>query len=154
METEMTKWFLLAYVLISILLFDPKPFLGGDNAVYVILAESIVQGKGYRDLHIVGEPPHTTYPPGMALLFAPFVAVFGRNLILLKFVIVLVGLAGYWFFLKITQGISPPFVSKYASCLYLATPPLILYNHWCLSEIPYLTASLGAIWFVLKGEKE
>jgi len=149
----MTKWFVLAYVIISVLLFDPKMFSGGDNAVYIILAESLATGHGYRDLHIVGAPPHKTYPPGMALILAPFIAIFGRNLILLKCMIMLFGVGGLLIFEKLARLFLPPPFGSLATWAYLLTPSVIIYGHYTLSEIPYLFFSLAAIWFCLKGEK-
>lgn len=34
----------------------------GDATVYAILGESLAQGHGYRDLHLIGHPPHRQYP--------------------------------------------------------------------------------------------
>ncbi|HSG81565.1 MAG TPA: hypothetical protein VLC48_04910, partial [Gemmatimonadota bacterium] len=56
------------HVFLAALLFDPKPFIGGDNAGYMILAESLESGQGYRDLYLPGSPRHVTYPPGYPVL--------------------------------------------------------------------------------------
>ncbi|MGB9721929.1 MAG: hypothetical protein ACPL28_10685, partial [bacterium] len=64
-KKEIPLWiFLLIYTILSLLLFDPKLFTGGDNAVYIILAESITTGKGYKNIYLPEQPPHTQYPPG------------------------------------------------------------------------------------------
>ena len=76
----------LLHVGLCLLLFDPKLHTGGDSATYMLLAESIATaGDGYS-LHVDPGPPvaHTKYPPGYPLALAPLVALFGRNLVVLK----------------------------------------------------------------------
>ena len=68
LSSEQLAWIALAglvvlHVALAVLVFDPKPFVGGDNAGYIILAESIETGQGYRDIHIPGAPRHGQYPP-------------------------------------------------------------------------------------------
>ena len=149
----MTKWLIFAYITLSVALFSPLLHTGGDNACYIILAESIVKHGEMRDLQYPGEPRHTKYPIGFPLILAPFVAVFGKNLIILKCVIMLFGVGGYVFFIKLAKSILPPFYACFASLAYLLTPVLLQYKHWVLSETPYIFFSLGSIWFILQGEK-
>ena len=147
------KWFLLAYAVISLLTFEPKLHLGGDESIYIILAESLVNGEGYRDIQLVGKPLHRKYPPGLPLMLAPIVAVFGRHIILLKLLIVATGVIGFAFFIKLTQRILPPLYATLAILAYLLTPVHYTYNHFVLSEVPFTTLVMGSIWFMLKGEK-
>ena len=49
---------LAGHVILAALVFDPKPFVGGDNASYMILAESLEGGQGYRDLYLPDAPRH------------------------------------------------------------------------------------------------
>ncbi len=143
---------LALYLVLSFLLFDPKLFTGGDNAVYVILAESIVQGKGYKNIYMPEEPPHTLYPPGFALLLAPFVLVFGTNLIVLKLLIVLTGIGALYFMFKLSELIFGA-QAKIIVLFFLTIPIFIIYNHWLLSEMPFLFFSLGSLFFCLRSEK-
>ena len=145
----MTKW-LLAYVVISVALFSPQLFSGGDNCRYMILAESLATGRGYRDLHLVGEPWHRVFPPGMALLLLPSYLLFGRSLIAMKVVILITGLIGFVYYIRLTSILVPP-LCKYTWALFLSVPCLILYNHWVLSEIPFLAVSMASIYYLLKG---
>lgn len=52
--------------------------LGGDNIVYFLLSRALITGRGYVDLYLPGEPPHTKYPFLFPLLLAPF-HLFFRN---------------------------------------------------------------------------
>jgi hypothetical protein len=36
-----------------------------DDGVYVVLAKAIVQGDGYRSIHLVAAPVQVRYPPGL-----------------------------------------------------------------------------------------
>ncbi|MEO0155611.1 MAG: glycosyltransferase family 39 protein [candidate division WOR-3 bacterium] len=141
--------FLVIYTILSLLLFDPKLFTGGDNAVYVNLAESIATGKGYKNIYLPDELPHTQYPPGFPLLLSiPFI-IFGKNILIFKIVIFLTGLGAFVFFYLITRKI---FNENFMILIffYLSVPIFIIYNHWILSEIPFLFFSLGALYFLLK----
>ena len=144
------KWFLLAYVVISLLVFDPKLHTGGDESIYIILAESLISGEGYRDIQLIGKPLHRKYPPGLPLLLAPLVMAFGRDIILLKLFIVAWGVVGYAFFIKITkQLISPPF-DMFVCLAYLLTPVIFHYQSFCLSETPFTACVLASVWFMVK----
>ena len=61
---------LFVHLVLSILVFDPRLHLGGDNAHYISLARSILSGKGYKAIYSPGEPPHTQYPFGYPVLLA------------------------------------------------------------------------------------
>ncbi|OPX17379.1 hypothetical protein BXT86_06800 [candidate division WOR-3 bacterium 4484_100] len=144
--------FLLGYLFISLLLFDPKLFTGGDNAVYVLLAQSITSGKGYRNIYLPDEPAHTQYPFGFPLLLCLPLLIF-KNIIFLKFLIVLLGLGAFFFFYRIVEYL---FKENYEFIIpfYLFIPIFIIYNHWLLSEIPFLFFSLGALYFMVRAEQE
>lgn len=130
-------------------MFDPKLFTGGDNAIYMILAESISHGKGYRDLYLPDELPHTQYPFGFPLLLAPFVLFFGMNAVILKFVVVVSGLAALYFMIKICESLFKEKVF-FLIAAYVSIPIMINYNHWILSEMPFICFSLAAIYLLMK----
>jgi hypothetical protein len=44
------RYLLIVFLVLAILSFDPRTFLGGDNATYILLAKSIASGHGYRDI--------------------------------------------------------------------------------------------------------
>ncbi len=132
-------------------MFDPKPFTGGDNAVYVLLAESIAHGKGYKDLYLPDEQPHSQYPFGFPLLLTPFVLIFGINITLLKFVVLLSGLGALYFMIKICETL---FKGKiyFLIASYTSIPIMITYNHWILTEMPFICLSLASIYLLIKAE--
>lgn len=149
---KMNKFLLLfvcIYLLLSIFLFDPKLHTGGDNARYIILAESIASGQGYKDMYLPEEPPHTQYPPGFPLLLALPILVFGSNVIILKCIVLLMGVASVFFMYRIGECLFREKINMIMP-YYLSIPILIEFNHWILSEIPFLCFSLGAVYFFIK----
>lgn len=145
--------FLLVYLLLSLLLFDPRLFIGGDNASYTILAESIVKGKGYRDIHLPEEPQHTKFPFGFPLLLSLPMLLFGSNFIVLKFFVLLTGLCSIFFLYKISEMLLGNKVLLHMP-LYLSLPLLIMYNCRILSEVPFICVSLGALYFFMKAREK
>ena len=65
--------------------FDSRP-AGAffDDAHYIILAESLVSGQGYRLTNFPNAPVENAFPPGWPLLLTPLVALFPRNYLVLK----------------------------------------------------------------------
>jgi hypothetical protein len=146
-------WFFIGlYAVLSLLLFDPKLFIGGDNAVYLNLAQSLIQGKGYRNLNQPGEPGHTQYPPAFPALLGLLMLGFGKNFIVLKLFIMLCGIAAYYLFYLIGIRIFKE-KSYIAMAAYLLIPLIIYYNHWILSEIPFLLANLATVYFMIRAEE-
>lgn len=144
-------FFAIIYMLLSITLFDCKLFSGGDNARYIILAQSISQGKGYKELWDPDEPEHTLYPPLLPIILSIPIVIFGYNLMLLKFVIVLFGLGTLYFVYKIAGY----YFTKNRFIFTLAWLSLLViyrYNSYILTEIPFLCFTLGSIWFIIKNK--
>jgi len=150
------KFFLLficIYIILSFLLFDPKLATCGDNAVYIILAESIISSKGYRNIHLPEESPHISFPFGFPLLLSIFLLIFGTKIIALKFVVFLTGLCSFYFMYKIIEVLFEGKIPVVIS-FYLSVPIFIVYNHLILSEMPFLCLSLGSIYFYMKGRSD
>ncbi|MDH4211804.1 MAG: hypothetical protein OEV79_10210 [candidate division WOR-3 bacterium] len=139
------------YLILSLLMFDPKLFTGGDNVVYVILSQSICSGKGYKDLYLPGEPPHTQYPFGFPLMLVPFVLMFGANIVILKLVVLLTGLGALYFMVKICEKLFKDSL-HFLIASYVSIPIMITYNHWILSEMPFVFLSLAAVYLLMNAE--
>lgn len=56
-------------------IYDERVFMGGDNADYFILAESIATGHGYRDISFLDAAPHNHFPPGYPFVMAMFMKI-------------------------------------------------------------------------------
>ncbi len=146
------KWllvFLGIYAVVSVLLFDPKPDTGGDNAVYVILAKSIKEGKGYTNLYLPDETPHTLYPFGFPVLLSLLFMVSGISVISAKVLVMLTGIGAMFFIYKIIGHLFKD-RGLIVMGFLLSIPVLIMSNHRILTEIPFLGISMAGIYVLLK----
>ncbi len=133
------------------LLFEPKIHTGGDSATYVLLAESVLQqGDGYS-LTVDPGPPaaHVKYPPGYPVALAPLVAAFGRNFALLKLLSIGFTAASALFFCLYLRRRGSAFWIP-ASLAFAASPGVVDYSRWMLTEAPYLMATVVALWALAK----
>jgi len=72
------KLFLILYIPILIFtffhvygnIFDHKIDLGGDNAYYYILGNSIASGQGYTNIETKNKIANTHFPPGYPLIIS------------------------------------------------------------------------------------
>jgi len=142
---------LILNLLLALLLFDPKLSTGGDNATYIVLAKSIISGKGFRDLSAPGEPFHTQYPFGYPLLLAPLLLLFPQNFIPLKFLSLLLGTGSLLLFFHLFKNRVEPFILIISLLLLALNPDLLEFSHWELSEIPYLFFSLLSLFLLIIG---
>ncbi len=141
------------YIIVSVLLFDPKLFRGGDNVIYVILTESIVSGQGYKDIYLPEEPPHSRYPCGFPVLLSLPVCIFGTNIIILKMLVLLTGLGSVLFLYLISSSLFRDKVSI-IMLLYVSLPIPYLYNVRILTEIPFMCFSFGALYFFIDARRK
>lgn len=143
---------LAAFAVIAALSFDPKPFVGGDNATYVLLSKAVAHGQGMRETWVPGNPPHLLYPFGFPLLLAP-ISLLELAYPWYKTILFLCGLAGVllWWNVKTVSKSRGGIVV--AALLLAINPFYIEYTHWILSELPYLAFSLLTVILLQKWEK-
>ena len=90
----------LAMLGLAVMAIGPWPVgVFFDDGVYAVLAKALAEGKGFRYLHLPGEPGATHYPPGypalLALLWRAWPA-FPENVALMKGVNALLLAAAAW----------------------------------------------------------
>ncbi|MBI4725655.1 glycosyltransferase family 39 protein [candidate division TA06 bacterium] len=134
-----SQWRLISvlalFVVLSLLLFDPKPFVGGDNAAYVSLSKSLAQGKGLTEVWTPEGKPHTQYPFGFPLLLAP-VSLLKLPYAWYKLIPWLSGLLSLLAFGLLVRDDKKVL---YALPVFLLAinPYFLEYTHWVLSELPF-----------------
>ncbi len=145
-KAQPVAWLCGAHLFLAFLLFDPKPFLGGDNYWYMLLADSLRSGEGYRDLWLPAMPPHTRYPPvyPVALAILGFLA---NSPILFKLLSVAstTGITALVFLLA-RDRTGDKELALLAGFLATATPILVEYSHWVLSEPAFTFLLMLAIY--------
>jgi 4-amino-4-deoxy-L-arabinose transferase-like glycosyltransferase len=121
---------------------------GNDNPTYVMLARSIAEGRGLRDLHIPGHPPHTLFPPGLPLVLSPVYYFFGYNFTMMRVLILLAGMGSVYaiklYFEKKTGGL----VAIILALLAGTNLHILTYMGETVTEVPYLLFSLLALYWL------
>ncbi|UCC72696.1 MAG: glycosyltransferase family 39 protein [Gemmatimonadota bacterium] len=136
---------IVVHVVLAILLFDPKPYVGGDNAGYMILAESIRTGQGYTDIHLPNAPRHAQYPPVYPTLLA-FAGALGGRLVAFKILSAVFSTASLVLLFalgRVRLGLSggPALVAAFG-----LNAVLLYYSHWVMSEALFVLLTLVALW--------
>ena len=146
-------WLCGAHVVLALLLFDPKPFLGGDNYWYMLLADSLRSGDGYRDLWLPAMPPHTRYPPVYPAALA-ILGLLANSPLLFKLLSVAstTGITALVFLLA-KERTGDKELGLLAGFLAAATPILVEYSHWVLSE-PLFTFLLMVAVYAFTSDRE
>jgi hypothetical protein len=141
---------LLIFLLLAFLAYDPKPALGGDNIHYLLLAQSLITLKGYKDLWHPQEKPHTQYPFGFPLLIIPFLLIFGKDSLFLNILPLIFFIFSFFLLYKIFEK----WKFKYLLISLFFFSPLVIENsHVLLSEPPFIFFSLLTFFFFLRFEE-
>jgi hypothetical protein len=145
---------LLSSTLLSFLRFNDIP-VGSfwDDAHYVVLAESLSQGSGYRLINQPHAPIETAFPPGYPLLLVPFVTLFPQNYLILKLVSLAFWLGAIWLFYSFLQGrLATPY-REVVTLLVAVNPYLIGMSTTVMSESFFLFTTLASLTLLDKWEK-
>ncbi len=119
-------------LILGFLLFDPALFTGGDNARYMILADAVRTGEGYRDLYLPGSPLHTKYPPGYPMLLAGL--GFLGDLQFFKVASVFLSAGTVWLTYVLAWRLHGVGIGLLATALVAVNPVGLEYSHLVLSE--------------------
>jgi 4-amino-4-deoxy-L-arabinose transferase-like glycosyltransferase len=132
--------------------FDKYPATIGDNAEFVILARSLVAGKGFSYINHPEDRAATKYPPGFPLILAAWMALFGESFYSLKLALVLfyiITVIVTFLLGRKLVGENPAIV---AALMTASSTTFIRYSHTVLSEMPYTLFSLLALYTVIYAE--
>ena len=137
---------LLLHLLLALLVFDPTPFTGGDNAAYIALAQSLLEGRGYLELYDPATPPHTQYPPVFPAVIAAALAVGIRPWVGLKLVVIGFSVAAVCFAFLWARRRGWPGAAAWVTLLVAVSPGVLDLSHWVLSDVPFAAFTLAALW--------
>lgn len=125
-----------------------------DDAYYVMLAQSLLSGRGYSQIAFPDAPPEMKYPPLLSLLMAPFLWLSGGALWATKLPSLLCTLAAIpvvWFLLG-------RFVRGPARALLVglvALHPLVVgYAGMAMSEAPSLLVTWAVLLLALRASEQ
>ncbi|WP_417392675.1 hypothetical protein [Gimesia sp.] len=136
-------------------------FYTPDSARYVIMAKSLVNGTGYREIDTPGEPLYAHRPPGMSLLLSPAALIAPYNVMGAKATVWLSGLAMltllYLYVLQLHKSEQGSFNSKpdllYWPAILIAgmiaiNPYTLFFSTLVMSEIPFMACSLAILYLL------
>jgi hypothetical protein len=139
-------------IVLTLLIFDPRLFTGGDNVTFMVVAKSLLSGQGYRDLSQPDTPFYIGSPPGYPILLMTLMAVFGQNLIIFKLASLALSCLNLVVFYKLLGMTSPDKLLNKLACLIPLVAFNILYpNQLELSDVLFTTFSVSSLYFFLKG---
>ncbi|WP_298512767.1 glycosyltransferase family 39 protein [uncultured Kordia sp.] len=141
----------IGFFVIYSTIFDEKVSLGGDNANYYILGNSLANGEGYTNIQHIEKEAHYHYPPGYPVLIAAVATVFSNDIIAIKILngVFLLGAILLLFFI-VKRLSENDHIAFAASLLTLLNYHILEYSTIMMSEIPFLFFSLLCIWLFLK----
>ncbi len=124
---------LSATFLITMLLFEPKVSIGGDDSIYI--------NRAYNLIH------NGTFPafqgPLYPVILSLFIAILGINVIALKMLSVLFLIGHFFFLFKVFSKYFSPFLLLVFTLLMSFSAPLLAYGSMTYSEAFYLFLQSG-----------
>lgn len=135
----------LAGLAAAALAFDAELSQSGDNAEYIILARSLVQGEGLRGISTPDPEPSTKFPPFLPALLAAIEWVSPGNILAMKWLVVLffAGSIPLIYRLFLPHSGQPLALLVAGSCLL--SPYLLASASQVMSEVPFLCVSMAAL---------
>jgi len=120
-----------------------------DSESYIALSHNLVHGLGYTRSMVEGEYiPHTTWPPGMAVLLIPSM-IFSQgsiNWLFVKGSIILVGITGVIFTWTYVNKITKNKNIADASSVFIALNPYFWHlSRTVLTAVPVITWIIGSL---------
>lgn len=120
----------------------------GDFSQYIMHAQNLIQGKAYTNLGVlsIDGVAHAGTPPGYPLTIAPLLALFGLNFIVLKVQMAFIFGFGLWIYWRHVQNEMPSQWVLGTLAFLAFTPWILKFSNNLLTDIPYCTTSLLAIY--------
>lgn len=150
-RNQIIVWFILLSSALFLFLHDYYSVQIGvsyDDARYIILARSLLQGETYGLIYGPGEPAQAFYPFGFPLLLTPVVWLVPDNLQALRLTSLLATIinAGllFWGWRWVSRHTSN-WWSLAVVALYLLSPLTVEWSRAVMSEAPFLTYCLLAL---------
>jgi hypothetical protein len=153
------SWFaaaLAAVVVLACALASVTPHPIGvfwDDGVYLLSAQALAAGEGYRYMYLPGTPPAIHYPPAFSLVLAALLKVtpaFPANVAVLKMLNPLCLAVGVYGAVRLAArhlGMPPvPAALAVGVCALIA--PVLVLSNVLLSESFFFAVLIGALWLV------
>lgn len=136
----------MLHVILALLVLQPAPFSGGDNATYVALARSIVERGDYTSAWDPALTPETLYPPAFPVILAASMAVGADSWIAFKLLLIVISAAGVAVSVVWLARMSTPVVALAGGIIIAISPGVLRHTHLVLSDVPFFTFTMLALW--------
>lgn len=134
--------------------FVPAPHTGGDNAAYLTLAYSLLTEGSYTELFDPAGLPHTKYPPVFPILLAGFMLAGFRTWTAFKALAVISTVAASALTFLWAERRLGPWWGAGVALLFAASPAVVYYGHWILSDPTFVAFTLLALWALERADRE
>lgn len=134
------------HLVLALLLFDPSPYIGGDNAVYVSLALSLVEEGRYLSYFDPATPPHAQFPPGFPAALALLMLLGVRDWIGWKLLVVGCSVAAVVLSFLWMRTRLPARAAWWTGLVLAVSPGVLYWSHWVLSDVPFWAVAMLALW--------
>ena len=127
--------------------FDHKLDPNGDNINYFLLAKSLSEGNGYKDIVPPVSVPHTHFPPGYPMFMSLFMHIFPENIVAMKILNGILFLLAILMLFRIVRKVTDDNIwLAFTVCLLTAVHPnLLRWSVIMMSEMLYMVISFGII---------
>ena len=144
------KWVLGAivalHVVLALLVLQPAPHTGGDNAGYITLAKSLLERHKYLDLYDPTEPPHTQYPPVFPAILAIALTLGLKPWLHLKLLAIAFSATAVAFSYLWIRRHGRPELATGVALLLAVSPGVLSQSFWELSDVPFWAITMVAVW--------
>ncbi len=133
------------HVLLALLVFNPMPHTGGDNAAYLALSRSLLQGR-YVELWDPAIPVHTQYPPLFPAILAAGRLVGMHSWVPFKLIVVAFSGLGVAFSYLWTRRWGSAGAALAVGLVLCFSPGVLDLGNWVLSDVPFWAFFILALW--------
>ncbi|MFN0178732.1 MAG: hypothetical protein ACKVZ0_07995 [Gemmatimonadales bacterium] len=136
---------LVVYTALSLVTRLPGVGVGNDDAMYLFLARSLLQGS-YRDIFLPDAPFHLQYPPGWPLLLAVPLAIVGDRPGILLLLPLALSLGGLVLLFDCARRLLPPIPALCVLGVAAFNPLLLTYGGRLKAEAALFFFAMLALW--------
>lgn len=141
---------LVAHAVLVWLARDPGFLTREDDVEYAALGQSL-RDLGYNEMHRVGEPGHSQYPPAYPAMLAVWGAVFGDGFDALTALTVMLSVASLLIVFLLMRRVLGEVLALMVTAILALNPHIVHYAGAVLSETPYVFLTVLALYLLQRG---
>ena len=147
-------WFAMALAVLLAAGFFTLTWRTGDDARYIGLARSLLEGKGFAKSYLPHDPPETITPPAQPALIAGAMLVFGRGVVpgqLASVAMFLLGTLAIYAWAR--RRLGDPILAFCATVMGQFSMAVLTMSCWYMVEMHYIASSFAAVWLAERGPR-